>query len=153
MFRAAEIGLMWVPVQLPAAQEGGEDPVIWLHMRLFTRAELRERQKSAVERVGDPAVAALRDARNIDDMRAVMEAATLVETEDLAEVAARVRDWRGIEGEDGTPQPFTAAALDALLAHQWFATAVREALFRASREGVPKNSLPGSAGMPARVQA
>lgn len=152
MFRAADVGLMWVPVALPVS-DGDDDPVIWLHQRLFTRAELAEREKDTLRRTAQKQEATLAQSREVADVLALMDTVEQLEQADLAELRSRTVDWRDVAGDDGAPMAFDAERFDALLAHQWFARAVRAALFKASREGVAKNSLPGSAGTPARAQA
>ncbi|WP_337052489.1 hypothetical protein [Pseudoxanthomonas sp. USHLN014] len=151
MFRAADAGLMWVPVTLPAAEADGDDPVIWLRMRVFTRAELKAREQDALAHSAEPvADGAL---QTVADVRAIVDAAERIDAKDLAELQARVSDWRGVAGADDAPLDFDAGSLGALLALPWFFRTVRAALFKASRDGVAKNSLPGSAGTPARAQA
>ncbi len=152
MFRAADIGRMWVPVELPVSQ-GGDDPVVWLLQQLFTREELKAREASTLERTAQQTVAALQSSASVDDLRAMMEAAEKLEQADLQEVIQRTKDWRDIVGDDDQQAPFSADKFAAMLTHQWFFRAVRAALFKASREGVSKNSLPGHAGAQARAQA
>lgn len=61
---------------------------------------------------------------------------------ELATVAARVHDWRGFTDPDATeptPTPFSAAALEALLAYEDHARTVLDAFDACCRGAVAKN--------------
>lgn len=155
MFSLANMGRMWVPVDLPTGEgegAGAGTTRIWLLQTLYTREELRARDKrlTSAAAEGLPADGQL---RGMDDVYAMAERVTALEDEDLADLLARTHDWRDVAGDDGKPVSYDAARLRALLAYQWFARAARAALFTASREGVRKNSQPGPGGSPGRLQA
>lgn len=135
MFRLADIGKVWVPVVLPI----GEGTQIHLRMRLLTRKELRERERSAMVRTAGELVAGADKIRTTEDLQRVFDAMTQVEAGDLQELAERVDDWRDVFDDAGEPQAFSAERLAACLDYHWFFQATREAMFRASREGVAKN--------------
>ncbi|CAN7332951.1 hypothetical protein LJR143_001687 [Pseudoxanthomonas sp. LjRoot143] len=138
MFRLADIGKVWVPVVLPIG-EGSEGTQIHLRMRLLTRKELRERERSAMVRTASELVATAEKIRTTEDLQRVFDAVTQVEASDLQELADRIDDWRDVVDDAGEPQAFSAERLAACMDYQWFFQAAREALFRASREGVAKN--------------
>ncbi len=84
-------------------------------------------------------VATAEKIRTTEDLQRVFDAVTQVEANDLQELADRIDDWRDVYDDAGEPQAFSAERLAACLDYQWFFQAAREALFRASREGVAKN--------------
>lgn len=138
MFRLADIGKVWVPVALPIGEDGAGTQ-IHLRMRLLTRKELRERERSAMVSTASELVATAEKIRTTEDLQRVFDAVTQVEASDLQELADRIDDWRDVYDDAGEPQAFSADRLVACMDYQWFFQAAREALFRASREGVAKN--------------
>ena len=118
---------------------GNEGAQIHLRMRLLTRKELRERERSAMVRTASELVATAEKIRTTEDLQRVFDAVTQVEASDLQELADRIDDWRDVYDDAGEPQAFSAERLAACLDYQWFFQAAREALFKASREGVAKN--------------
>lgn len=151
MFKYADIGRMWVQVELPVG-EGDAPATIWLLQTLYTRAELRAREQALATRAHG-GLSARDTLRTVEDVQALMDEVNAIEDADLEELAARTHDWRDVCGEDGKPAEFTAERLQALLTFQWFAQATRRALFAASREGPRKNSSPGPGGSPGQRQA
>lgn len=165
MFRAADVGKVWVPVDLPT---GGEDgSTIWLHQQLFTRKELRDRERAVAQRAADGALQAadqLKAARQAridgtdavdptESMEAMFDRIEQVEAEEIETLLARTSNWKDVVGDNDMPVPFSTERLAALLEYDWFAKAARKALYTTSREGVAKNSQPGAGGSPARLQA
>lgn len=138
MFRLADVGKVWVPVVLPIG-EGDKGVQIHLRMTLLTRQELREREQGAMLRAASELVASANTIRTADDLKRVFDAVTAVEAADLQELASRIDDWRDVFGDNDQPQDFSADRLAACMKYQWFFQPTREALFRASREGVAKN--------------
>lgn len=154
MFKFADLGRMWVPVDIATGEGEGEGTVrIWLLQTLYTREELVARD----ERVLDRAIAGLEDRkgelRTVEDVNAMVQRVTAVEESDLAELLERTHDWRDVAGEGGKPAEFSRERLAAMLAYRFIALPARAALFAASREGVRKNSQPGPGGSPGRLQA
>lgn len=153
MFRFADIGRVWVPVTLPRGNtEGGEAVTIHLLQDIYTRDELKQRDREALAHTmaklapdGAPVTP--------ESLQATLDDVTRVEDADIAELLRRTHDWRGVVNSDDQPLGFTAERLRALLRVNWFFVAARQALFEVSREGVAKNSLPGPAGGQTRVQA
>ena len=137
MFKFADIGRMWVAVDLPLG-EGDAPPRIHLLQTLYTREELRQRDQQLLARAsGDLPEGGT--PRSLADVQAMTDRALAIEDADLAELLERTHDWRDVQGDDGAPAVFSRERLQSLLAYQWFARAARQALFTASREGVRKN--------------
>lgn len=153
MFRLADLGQVWWPVPL---QQNGEDgqPVeatVHLLLRIYTRAELRERERETLARIGE----GLKDGakpQSVDEVLALAERGEEATTALEAELLERVTDWRGI-GDGDTATPYSREALAALLQWRPIFQAFNAALYTASREAYRKNSEPGPAGTPARVLA
>lgn len=149
MFRFADIGRQWVPLDLP--QEGG--PVrVFLLMDLIPREQLRGRERSLTERTGEGLLLRAGTVTTVDEFLALFDETTAAEDGDVADILDRTHDWRGFgtaEEEIG----FSRERFAALLAYDLAFKPIRAALFKASREGIAKNSLPGPAGLPAPVQA
>ena len=149
MFRFADMGRQWVPVDLP---QDGEPVRVHLLMTLLTREELRTRERAITERTGAGLVQAVQKASTVEDLLQLFDDTTRAEDGDVADLLARTHDWRGfgtVEEEIGyTPERFAA-----LLAFDLAFKPIRSALFKASRDGVAKNSVPGPAGSPAVAQA
>lgn len=153
MFRFADIGRMWVPVDLPAGEGEGEDTTrIWLLQTLYTREELRARDKALTARASEGLEAAGGQVRNVEDVTRMVDRVNGIEDDDLAEVLARTHDWRDVVDDGNRKLEFSTDRFQALLQYQWFSRAARAALFNASREGVRKNSSPGPGGSPGRPQ-
>lgn len=138
MFRLADMGKVWVPVELPQAppHPGGEPELVTVHllMQLYDDDELTARESAVAKRTsetlqGHPGGAGL--AVLLDEVQQVRK-------EDRDELQGRISDWHGF-GSEQEPVPFSAGRLAALLRHAFVFTPVRDALFRASREGVRKN--------------
>lgn len=164
MYRFADLGKVWADVELPYEGEDGQPVVIHLLYRVFTDEELDERERSAAvqsaRRLQQAAAERLQmkeagqaQVLTDQDMEEMFTAATAVRDSDRAEVLERADDWRGVAGDDDEPIAFDRDKLAALLAHRPIFRSARDALYRVSREGVRKNSLPGPGGSPARVQA
>ena len=100
-----------------------------------------------------PAEEAAQIRAQADAVVALLAATQAAKLESRADLLRRVTDWRDVVDDHDQPEAFTPEKLDALLQHRPFFVAVRDALLTASRDGVSKNSLPGPAGLPARVQA
>jgi hypothetical protein len=152
MFRFADIGRMWVPLDLPVG-DGGEPVRIHLLQTLYTRSELRAREATIMGRAGEGLQEQAGQLRSVEDVQAMVSRLQSQEDEDLAALVERTHDWREVVGDDGKPAAFSRERLQALLELQWFSAAARTALFKASREGVPKNSPPGPGGSPGHRQA
>lgn len=143
MFRFADMGRVWVPVDLPP-QAGPEDTAaeparIHLLMDLYTDEELDQRDRDVMLRSGAALAEKARASANVEDLSGVLDDMQRVKAGDRADILRRTHDWHGIEGADGAPVAFSAEHLEALLAMAYLFKAVRAALFDASREGVRKN--------------
>ena len=153
MFRFADKGTVFWPVTLRQTDEAGEEVVettIHVAYEILTRKELRAREAQALQRLN---VQAVRDARDADQLAELLDAAVKREDDDLEFLLGRVRDWRGIVDADGSELAFSRERLAALLEYDVFYKPVLAGLNEASRAGRAKNSLPGSGGTPAVVQA
>lgn len=140
MFRFADLGRVWWPVELPFGfgADGNEAGEIHLLVQLFDDDELAAREKRALESTARKLMESRDTTTTLDDLLAVFDAATQAKAEDRDDIVSRVFDWRGV-GNDELDTPFSADRLRALLAHRPVFTRVRDALFQASREGVRKN--------------
>ena len=162
MFTLAEDNIVWWRVDMPGRNEDGEldTAPVRLQLRIYTRAELRERKSKRMTDSINPLSEALNRMMQAQDP-AQLSAATqgleervndLNETAEAeeAEVHERVLGWRA---EDLGGLEFSPEIRDRLLADDLRFNAIRQALEDASRGVRSKNSLPGPAGKPAPVQA
>lgn len=145
MFRFADLNRVIWPVAIGEA-------TFRVDFEIFTRKELRERQRQALESVAGKLQAdgAPRDAEGVI---AMLDATTAREDGDEAQLLRRVRAWYDIEDPDGQPLAFSTERLQAFLDTDYGYQAFMRGLMEASREGPAKNLLPGPGGMPARDQA
>lgn len=150
MFRLADLGRVWVPVVLPA--EEGEQ-TIHLLLQLYTKDELRAREKSALQRTAGGFADAAAAAKTVEDLERLFDEVTAIGDDDRQELLSRTHDWRGVGAADGEPEAFAPAKMEALLQFNWVFTRCRAALFEMSRDGTRKNSLPGPDGSPTPAQA
>ncbi len=150
MFRFADLGRVWVPVQLPA--EEGEQ-TIHLLLQLYTKDELREREKAVMQRTAAGLIDQAANVKTVEDLERLFDEVTAIGDADREELLARTTDWRGIGDPEGEPEPFAPGKLAALLQFNWIFTRCRAALFEMSRDGTRKNSLPGPDGSPPLAQA
>lgn len=141
MFRFANLGRVWWPVELPfgGGEDGNEPATIHLLFVLLTDEELMAREKAVLASAGAALAERVAETRSVDDLMAAMESVVELKAADRAEIAARTLAWRGVVDADGQEVEFSAERLAALLVHRPVFTRVREALFEASREGVRKN--------------
>lgn len=153
MFRFADKGIVFWPVQLRQVDEAGEMEVATIHLayRLLTRDELRDRErnslKSIVERLGGP------DApRTAEDLITILDATIEREASSVEMLLDRVSDWRGVADGD-EPVEFSRERLASLLEYDVYFKPIVAGLYEASREGPAKNSQPGPGGSPAPAQA
>lgn len=149
MYRFADMGRQWVPVDLP---QDGELIRVNLLMTLFTREELRERERSMTARTGASLIQAAQKVENVEGLLQLFDDTTQAEGLDEAELLKRTHDWNGF-GTAAEAIGFTPERFAAVLAYALAFKPIRAALFQASREGVAKNSEPGAAGSPAVAQA
>lgn len=150
MFRAADVGRIWVPVVLPS--EDGETTVHLL-LQVYTKDELRDRERTVLERTSGGMLARAGEVKSTEDLMVIFDEITKVGEGDHADLLARTHDWRGLVDSAGEPWAYAPERLQSLLQYRWIFTAMREALFTASREGVRKNLLPGPDGSPTPAQA
>ena len=122
---------------------------VYIGYRILTRKELRDRERDVIKRYPEEEAKA---AQTIDDLVAVMDRLTAREEGDVQLLLERVIEWRGIGDENGAA-PFSADRLAALLEWDVYFRPIMFGLLEASRHGPSKNSSPGPAGTPARVQA
>lgn len=149
MFRFADMGRQWVPVDLLQESE----PVrVHLLQTLLTREELRARERIITERTGAGLVQAVQDVSTVEGLLQLFDDTTRAEDGDVADILKRTHDWRGF-GTADTEIAFTPERFAAVLAYDLAFKPIRSALYKASREGVAKNSEPGAAGLPAVAQA
>ncbi|MCD7096936.1 hypothetical protein [Stenotrophomonas sp. MMGLT7] len=150
MFRFADLGREWVPVELP---QGEETATVHLLMTLMTRKELRARERRITERTGARLVQDAPAVKSVEELMRVFDSVADTEDGDATLLAERVHGWKGFETTAGEPLEFSPDRFEALLGFDHLFKPIRQAYFQASREGVAKNSQPGPGGSPARVQA
>jgi hypothetical protein len=147
----ADLGRIWVPISVP--DQHGEETEIHLLMQVMDEDELADREKSVTLRTADGFLAKAKEARTREDLERLLDEVNDVRKADRVELISRTQDWRGVHDENGEAVAFSQSNLTALIRWPWLARRVRNAFFQASREGVPKNSLPGSAGVQGLAQA
>jgi len=152
MFRNADLGRVWVPVVLPLGDFEG-DVSVKLLLQLYTRDELRERERSVLTRTASGIVDRAKQVTTPEELQVLFDEVTRVEAADVQELLDRTHDWRDVTDEHGQAQSFSRDRLAALLSFNWWFQAHRGALFEASRAGVAKNWKPGPGGLPVRAQA
>lgn len=142
MFRFADMGLVWVLVELPQASDeaGGEPELVPVHllMKLYHSDELAERDRDAMYRTTEGFLAKAGEARTSAELLEAFDRVQTVRQADRDELQKRITDWSGI-ASDGEPVVFSKPHLAALLSYDFVFNPVRRALFNASREGVRKN--------------
>lgn len=166
MLRLTNSNEVWWRIDVPDRDDDGElvTRKVRFRLRIFTRAELRERAVDRVRKAGEAVAGAMRQmlaARTAEDIDAAHAALTtaadgMAEAAELdaAEVRDRIVGWNAedVTGEHG-PVPFTPELRDALLADEARFGALSAGLLEASQGARAKNSLPGPAGSRAVAQA
>lgn len=162
MFDLAEDNIVWWRMDMPGRNQDGEldSAPVRLQLRIYTRAELRERQKQRRQASVNPLTESLSKMLSAKDADALREATAEVtrkadalddEADTLeADVFDRLVGWRA---DDLGGLEFSPELRDRLLADDLRFNAVRVALDEASRGVRAKNSLPGPAGKVAAAQA
>lgn len=162
MFQLAENNIVWWRVDMPGRNPEGEldTAPVRLRLRIYTRAELRERQLERMRGSLHPLTDALDKLVNSADAEQLRAATTDVQARvdafmqesDAADadVRGRLVGWRA---EDMGGIEFDESWRDKLLDDEPRFNAIREALDEASRGVRAKNSLPGPAGKSAAAQA
>ena len=144
MFQFANENKVWWRVNLVArnAETGDvEDSPVMLLYRIFSRSEIKQREKRL-----QAALSKLRAAKTETEMATATSQFDGIEERNAADLIDRVCDWRDISGADGAALPFTAAALKALLEDEAQYARISAGLLEASRGARVKNSLPGLGG-------
>ncbi len=149
MFRFADIGRQWVPVDLP---QDGATVRVQLLMDLIPRDLLRGREREVAARTGAGLMQRAGEVNSLEEYLALFDETAGAEAGDVADLIARTHDWLGF-GSAEEEIGFNQERFAALLAYDLAFKPIRAALFKASREGVSKNSSPGPAGSPAPAQA
>lgn len=154
MFRFADKGVVWWPVTLRQGTPEGtvEEVEVRLAYRLLDRKALRARERELMGKIAGNLTGDGTKVRSVDDLLQAVDDALTREDEGVALLLDHVSDWRGIADGD-TPMQFSRERLAALLEYDVYFKPVMAGLHEASRAGPAKNSSPGLAGMPARVQA
>lgn len=153
MFRFADKGVVFWPVQLRQIDEAGEIDVATVHLayRLLTRDELHERERNSLEalaeRMGGPVA-----PRTAEDLIALLDGTIEREASNVDLLLDHVSDWRGFADGD-EPVAFSRERLAALLEYDVYFKPIMAGLFEASRDAPAKNSQPGPGGSPAPAQA
>ena len=145
MFQFANEGKVWWKINLVARNEvtgDVEDAPVMMLYRIFTRAELKQREKRLQAALGK-----LRTAKTDAEMQAATAEFDTIEQRNTADTIERVCDWRDIvSGADSTALPFSRESLKALLDDEAQYTRIASGLLEASRGARAKNSSPGPAG-------
>lgn len=153
MFRFADKNVVWWPVTLRQATPEGnvEEVEVRFAFRLLDRKALRARERTVMGKIAENLTTQSQE-RSIEELLQAVDAALTREDEGVALLLDHVTNWRGIADGDA-PMEFTRDRLEALLEYDVYFKPIMAGLHEASRAGPAKNSLPGPAGMPARVQA
>jgi hypothetical protein len=142
MYRLADMGLVWVPVELPQApMEPGAEPelvTVHLRMKLLDGDELAARDRDTLLRTTEGLMQEIGKARTSAEVMEVFDRALAIKRDDRDELCERISDWHGF-GSGDEAEEFSDDKLAALLRHDHVFSPVRLALFKASREGVRKN--------------
>ena len=139
MFQFADLGRVWVPVALPMGGDAdGGEVEIKLLATLHTRKELRARERVLTQRMVQRGLDKQADIKTGEDVATLLDVAVETEDGDIEDFLARVHDWKGV-GSQGEELAFTRERFAALLDQDWIFKAVRNALFKAAREGIRKN--------------
>lgn len=154
MFRFADKGVVWWPVTLRQGTPEGavEEVEIRLAYRLLDRKTLRARERAVMEKIAGNLTGDGAKPRSVEDLLQAVDDALTREDEGVALLLDHVTDWRGVADGDADT-PFSRERLEALLAYDVYFKPLMAGLHEASRAGPVKNSSPGLAGTPARVQA
>ena len=150
MFRFADVGRQGVPVELP---QGEEQVQVHVLLDLLTRDELKARERRQLELTGPGLISRATEIKSVEDLLRIFDETAGAAEADRGELLQRTHDWRGLGTAEGEELGFTRERLESLLRFDFIFNRVRQALYRASREGVAKNSEPGAAGSPAVPQA
>lgn len=145
MFRFADLNRVVWPVEIGGA-------TFRVDFEVYTRKELQSIRRRSAE----IALARVTDGdapKTADEIREVLDAAYRRNSEAEEDLRKRVKGWFDVEDRDGVPFDFSPERLQALLDTDFGFNALMAGLLEASREGPPKNSQPGPAGLPARDQA
>jgi hypothetical protein len=153
MFKLANLGIVFWPVQLP--QTDGSDDAVTVHIgyQILTRKELRCAQRRHMAAYRETMDAATQAKPDPDALAALDAAEDQRDADEHALLRERIKGWRGIADEDGNAVPFAADKLDALLEFEFFAKPLLAGLYAASRGAPAKNSQPGPAGGAAATRA
>lgn len=156
MFRTANLGRVWWPVELPQFADDGTTTLatVLICYRVFTRAELKARRAEVDDAIGTPLREAAAAGTEVSQWAEVQRRLDVQEEADLAELRARIVDWkRVVVDATDEPVPFSAELRDQLLELKPYFKALRAGLQEASDGARTKNSLPGPGGTPERDQA
>lgn len=150
MFTFANENKVWWKVNLVARNASGEvaDAPVMVLYRLFTRAELKKREKRMQTALGK-----LRVAKVDADMEAATAEFEAIEEQSTADLIDRVCDWRDIVDADNAALAFSPDMLKALLNDPPQYERIAAGLLEASRGARAKNSSPGPAGSAAPGQS
>jgi hypothetical protein len=134
MYRLADMGLVWVPVELPQApmEPGAEPELVTVHLQMVAR------DRDTLLRTTEGLMQEIGKARTSAEVMEVFDRALAIKRDDRDELCERISDWHGF-GSGDEAEEFSDDKLAALLRHDHVFSPVRLALFKASREGVRKN--------------
>jgi hypothetical protein len=150
MFDLAMKGIVAWPGTL-TQQQGGSfvDVPITVSFRVFTRAELRERDKNALATALGKLYELVRKQASTESIQAVRDEMEVIDRSEEAELRARVTGWSGFGNADsGAELPYTTDLFTAVIAFDPYYQALWKMLLDASRNARPKNSLPGPDSSP-----
>lgn len=145
MFRFAQLGKVFWPVELASRGEDGESvkAVAYIGYQLLDRETLRKHEAASLRLV---------DASK-GDMAEYVKQADALDKVNVKLLREHIHGWRDIVDNNDVPLAFSDAALDALLRDPLLFPALLRGLFEASRGAKEKNLLPGPGGTPALAQS
>src|SRR5690606_14039146 len=129
MFRFADVGRQWVPVELP---QGEERVQVHFLFDLITREELKARDRKHLELTGPGLISRASEVKSVADLLQIFDENAGVAEADRAELLARTHDWKGFVAADGSELGCTRERLEALLGYEFIFHALRRALYQAS---------------------
>ena len=148
MFNLAHAGIVrWPLVLTQQVDSAFVDVPVTVAFRVFTRAELREREQKSLTATLAKLSEKVRDKPDVDTLRAALPG---IEEADRAEeqiLLDRITGWEGFgNAESGEKLPYNRTLGEAVIAHEPHYRALWKGLIDASRQARPKNSSPGADG-------
>lgn len=145
---------VWVPISFTLTVDGKPVTIKFeAEYERMTRKLARKRMKQHMERFRRIAVLgdrhkALSDSEDDSAVRQEIEAELDALDQSFDdEIRGNLKGWRNLNGADGEPLPFGDAALDEMMDHPEYYTALRDSLMRATGQVVEESEKNSSASV------